>query len=93
MFKFFTSGVFWCFIVLPVASVSLIVACHDEPHRYVGVVTSVSSWNGDATLKTKTETRKDTTLKVVSRRNEHFEGKNFNVDIYLVHTFFTCLRK
>lgn len=80
MFKFFTSGVFWCFIVLPVASVSLIVACHDEPHRYVGVVTSVSSWNGDATLKTKTETGKDTTLNVVARKYEHFvEGQVITV--------------
>jgi len=72
MFKFLKSSAFWVLIVMPVASVSLIVACHTTPHKYVGVVTSVSSWDGDATLKTKTEFGKDTTLLVVSRKYERF---------------------
>ena len=69
----FTSSIFWFLFVIPVASITLIIYTHTTPHKYVGVVINVSSWNGNATLKTKTENGKDTTLRVVARKYERFE--------------------
>lgn len=40
--------------------------------RYVGEVIEVSSWSGDATLKTKTETGKDTFVIVHAKKREYF---------------------
>lgn len=70
----FTSSVFWVFFVMPVGSIALIITLHDTPHKYVGKVINVSSWNGNATLKTKTEAGKDTILTVVPNRYERFEN-------------------
>ena len=76
----FTSSAFWVFFVMPVASISLIILTHDTPHRYVGKVIDVSSWNGNAKLQTKTETGKDTILTVHPRKHERFvEGQIITV--------------
>ena len=70
--SFFNSAFFWLFIIT-IAAFSLIVFTHDPVHRYVGTVVSVSSWDGSAKLRTKTETGKDTTLNVVNKKYERFE--------------------
>ena len=76
----FTSAVFWVLLVMPATFICLLIAHHTTPHRYVGTVVSVSSWDGSAKLKTKTETGKDTTLNVVTRKYERFvEGQVITV--------------
>lgn len=45
---------------------------HTTPKRYVGEVIEVSSWDGKAVLKTKTESHKDTMLNVSPSRHESF---------------------
>jgi hypothetical protein len=54
----FTSSAFWFLFVMPTVAIWSIVYFHDPVHRYVGTVIKVSSWNGNATLKTKTNIRK-----------------------------------
>jgi hypothetical protein len=69
----FTSGAFWVLGVMPPFFIWCIVYFHDPVHRYVGTVIEVSSWDGSAKLKTKTETGKDTLLNVVPSKYENFE--------------------
>jgi len=59
-------------ILFVVVSVFLCMYFSTPSKKYVGVVISVSSWNGNAKLKTKTYSQKDTILNVHNRRNESF---------------------
>lgn len=70
--SFLTSAGFWWLGVVPVLCIWGIIYSHDPVHRYVGTVTEVSSWDGSAKLKTKTETGKDTILNVIANRHERF---------------------
>lgn len=53
-------------------SLFLISYAHTPPKRFVGTVIYVSSWDGQAKLKTKTITGKDTALLVHPLNHEHF---------------------
>lgn len=68
--------IFWnpmsIFIYISVVGLFLCALFYTKPKRYVGTVTEVSSWSGDATLKTKTESGKDTTLHVCKHKFEQF---------------------
>lgn len=46
--------------------------CCKPLRRFVGTVTSVSSWNGYAQLKTKGLSGQDTAVTVIARRGERF---------------------
>ena len=46
---------------------------HTPAKKWVGVVVSVSKWNGSAQLKTKTEVGVDTILTVTANRYQIFE--------------------
>lgn len=42
------------------------------PHKYVGRIIAVDSWNGNAKLLTKTDNNKDTVIILIPHRYEHF---------------------
>ncbi len=50
-----------------------LICFHEQPKKYVGVVVDVSSWSGDAKLKTKSSIGRDTIIDVHAQRNESFE--------------------
>ena len=69
-------------ILLLVAFVSMFLMAyfHTQPKKYVGTVVEVSSWDGNARLKTKTRSGKDTILNVHCNKHEQFEvGKVITV--------------
>lgn len=56
-----------------IVSMFCIAYFHTTPKKYVGEVIEVSSWDGNAVLKTKTYSGKDTLLDVHARKHERFE--------------------
>lgn len=76
-------------ILLLILSSLILFSCKPVS-RYVGEVTDVDYWSGNATLKTKTKNGKDTVVKVVPRKHEEFvvgqtitcwcDGENFDGD-------------
>ena len=75
-----TLGNILLFVGMIIGPMMLLETCKTPVHRYVGEVVSVSSWDGSAILKTKTETGKDTTVVVHTSKHEKFvEGQTITV--------------
>lgn len=76
-FLLFLKDFFWNPMMFLIAfgtfSIFLIAYFHTTPKKYVGVVIEVSSWDGNALLKTKTYSGKDTILHVHRNKHESFE--------------------
>ena len=67
-------------VLLPILIIALIIALHTKSDKYVGTVMKVSSWDGAASLKTKTKRGQDTVIEVKPRRFERFtEGQVITV--------------
>ena len=71
--KIFLSPFAYFFYV--VASLIILMrCCHRTPKKYIGTILSISEFDGSATLKTKTESGKDTIVYVEhANRYEKFE--------------------
>ena len=75
-----TLGNILLFVGIPMCASIILHACRKPVHRYTGEVISVSSWDGSAVLRTKTETGKDTLIDVHNSKRERFvEGQIITV--------------
>lgn len=68
--------IFWnplsvCLYIMSI-SIFVITYFHSPVNKYTGTIISVSSWNGDAKLKTKNKSGKDTIIHVSVNRHEEF---------------------
>ena len=61
------------FILFGISTIFLSNYCHRPVKKYVGIVIEISSWNGNAKIKTKTEFGKDTIVSVYCRHREQFQ--------------------
>jgi hypothetical protein len=55
-----------------VGIVLILVVFHESPKKYVGVVVDVSSWSGNAKLRTSSSKGMDTIIDVQAQKNEVF---------------------
>jgi hypothetical protein len=60
------------FLLIAVSLLMIEALLKSPPHRYVGRIISVDSWNGAAKLLTKTDNNKDSVIIVIPNRYEHF---------------------
>jgi hypothetical protein len=60
------------FGVIAFGGMCLVSMCNKPLHRYVGTVIEVSSWDGQAQLKTKGLHNQDTVITVICKRRERF---------------------